>query len=90
MPFLFHQSTELTPLIQKSNTVKFVLLGEASHGTSEFYRIRSDMTKKLIQEHSFSFIAVEGDWPACYEVNLLYQRHCFRIFFRRGCIKVGL
>ena len=65
----FSSTTELTPLIQKSSTAKFVLLGEASHGTSEFYRIRSDMTKQLIQEHSFSFIAVEGDWPACYEVN---------------------
>ena len=65
----FSSTAELTPLIQKSSTVKYVLLGEASHGTSEFYRIRGDMTKQLIQEHGFSFIAVEGDWPACYEVN---------------------
>ena len=65
----FSSTAELTPLIQKASNVKYVLLGEASHGTSEFYRIRSDMTKQLIQEHVFSFIAVEGDWPACYEVN---------------------
>ena len=51
----FSSTAELTPLIQKSSTVKYVLLGEASHGTSEFYRIRSDMTKQLIQEHSFFF-----------------------------------
>ena len=50
-------------------SAKYVLLGEASHGTSEFYSIRSDLTKQLIQEHGFSFVAVEGDWPACYEVN---------------------
>jgi erythromycin esterase-like protein len=37
------------------------LLEEASHGTSEFYQIRADLTKKLIEEKGFSFIAVEGD-----------------------------
>ncbi|WP_338472967.1 erythromycin esterase family protein [Niallia sp. XMNu-256] len=67
VPFL--STTELKPLVQKASEAKYVLFGEASHGTSEFYRIRSDLTKQLIQEHGFSFIAVEGDWPACYEVN---------------------
>jgi erythromycin esterase len=46
-----------------------VLLGEASHGTSEFYSWRTEITKRLISEQKFSFIAVEGDWPDCYNVN---------------------
>ena len=46
-----------------------VLLGEASHGTAEFYNWRAEITKPLISEQRFSFIAVEGDWPDCYNVN---------------------
>ena len=65
----FSDTTELQPLIKAASNAKYVLLGEASHGTSEFYTTRIDLTKQLIQEHHFSFIAVEGDWPACYEVN---------------------
>jgi len=48
---------------------RFVLLGEASHGTSEFYTWRTEISKRLIDERGFSFIAVEGDWPDCYRVN---------------------
>lgn len=65
----FSSATELNPLIKEASHAKYVLLGEASHGTSEFYTIRTNLTKQLIREHSFSFVAVEGDWPACYEVN---------------------
>ncbi|USK61742.1 erythromycin esterase family protein [Peribacillus asahii] len=65
----FSSPTELQPLINAASHAKYVLLGEASHGTSEFYTIRTELTKQLIQEHQFSFVAVEGDWPACYEVN---------------------
>src|SRR5262249_55613053 len=46
-----------------------VLLGEASHGTSEFYTWRAEISRRLILEKGFSFIAVEGDWPDCYQVN---------------------
>ncbi len=42
---------------------RIVLLGEASHGTSEFYRARAAITKRLVQEHGFSIVAVEADWP---------------------------
>ena len=48
---------------------RFVLLGEASHGTHEFYRIRGEITKRLISEKGFSAIAVEADWPDAYRVN---------------------
>lgn len=42
---------------------RVVLLGEASHGTAEFYRARAAITRRLIQEHGFSIVAVEADWP---------------------------
>jgi len=60
---------DLDPLIDRIGDSRFVLLGEASHGTSEFYRWRSELTKRLIREQGFSFVAVEGDWPDCYAVN---------------------
>ncbi|QLK27896.2 erythromycin esterase family protein [Natrinema zhouii] len=46
-----------------------VLLGEASHGTSEYYRLRARLTVRLLEERDFSFVAVEGDWTDCYEVT---------------------
>lgn len=42
---------------------ELVLLGEATHGTQEFYRLRTEITKRLITEHGFDAIAVESDWP---------------------------
>ncbi|MGE7768597.1 erythromycin esterase family protein [Peribacillus sp. NPDC096540] len=56
-------------LVQQVKNSKFVLLGEASHGTSEFYTARVEITKKLIKEKGFTFVAVEGDWPACQAIN---------------------
>jgi len=57
------------PLLELIGDAKYVLLGEASHGTSEFYMWRAEITKRLVTEKGFSFIAVEGDWPDCYRVN---------------------
>ncbi|WP_027408093.1 erythromycin esterase family protein [Anoxybacteroides tepidamans] len=65
----FQRMDDLNPLIQRASKAKFVLLGEASHGTSEYYTTRTEITKQLIEKFDFSFIAVEGDWPSCYEVN---------------------
>ncbi|SEK56013.1 erythromycin esterase family protein [Nitrosovibrio tenuis] len=56
-------------LIQASRGKKFVLLGEASHGTAEFYRIRAEITRRLIEEEGFDAVAVEADWPDAYRVN---------------------
>ncbi len=56
-------------LLGRIGESEYVLLGEASHGTSEFYQWRSEISKRLIKEKGFSFIAVEGDWPDCYQVN---------------------
>jgi erythromycin esterase-like protein len=60
---------DLQPLLEEINGVQYVLLGESSHGTSDYYKIRAELTKKFIVEKGFTFIAVEGDWPACQEVN---------------------
>ncbi|RYZ46012.1 MAG: erythromycin esterase family protein, partial [Chitinophagaceae bacterium] len=46
-----------------------VMLGEASHGTHEYYTWRTAISKRLITERGFNFIAVEGDWPDCYKIN---------------------
>lgn len=48
---------------------RIVMLGEASHGTSEFYKIRAALSRRLIQEKGFTIIAVEGDWPSAQAVN---------------------
>jgi erythromycin esterase-like protein len=48
---------------------RFVLIGEASHGTHEFYRERARITRRLIDELGFTVVAVEGDWPDAYRVN---------------------
>jgi erythromycin esterase-like protein len=61
--------TDINQLIEKIGDAKFVLLGEASHGTHEYYTWRSQISKKLIEQKGFNFIAVEGDWPDCYRVN---------------------
>ena len=60
---------DLDPLLEHIGNARCVLLGEASHGTSEYYAWRTRITERLIREKDFSFIAVEGDWPDCYEVN---------------------
>src|ERR1051326_8388277 len=60
---------DLDPLIERIGDARFLLLGEASHGTSEYYRWRTAISRRLIEEKDFSFIAVEGDWPDCYRVN---------------------
>ncbi|MBP3950755.1 erythromycin esterase family protein [Bacillus suaedae] len=65
----FDSIKEMEPLLQAAADAQFVLLGEASHGTSEFYTWRTEISKWLIEEKGFHFIAVEGDWPSCYEVN---------------------
>jgi erythromycin esterase-like protein len=59
----------LDPLVEAIGDAKYVLLGEATHGTSEFYTWRTEITRQLVREKQFSFVAVEGDWPDCYRVN---------------------
>jgi erythromycin esterase-like protein len=56
-------------LIEAAGGCRFVLLGEASHGTHEFYRERAEITKRLIVEKGFHAVAVEADWPDAYRIN---------------------
>ena len=49
--------------------VSLVLIGEATHGTHEFYRIRADLTRALIQHRGFTCVAAEADWPDAYRAN---------------------
>src|SRR5207237_952898 len=60
---------DLGPLMDRIGDARCVLLGEASHGTHEFYTWRAELSKRLVTEKGFSFIGVEGDWPDCYRVN---------------------
>jgi protein-L-isoaspartate(D-aspartate) O-methyltransferase len=53
---------------------RVVLLGEASHGTSEFYRARAAITRRLVEEHGFTIVAVEADWPDAATIDR-YVRH---------------
>jgi erythromycin esterase-like protein len=60
---------DLDALLDRIGDARVVLLGEASHGTHEFYAWRSALTRRLIEERGFSFVAVEGDWPDCERVD---------------------
>ena len=63
------EEKDLEPLIQALSRKKIVMLGESSHGTSEFYRWRSSITQELVSHHNFNFIAFEADWPPCQKVD---------------------
>lgn len=56
-------------LIDLVGDAKLVLIGEASHGTHDFYRVRADITKALITHRGFNLVAVEADWPDAYRAN---------------------
>jgi erythromycin esterase-like protein len=60
---------DFDPLMERIGDARFVLLGEATHGTHEFYRLRAELTKRLIREKGFTAIAAEADWPDAYRVN---------------------
>lgn len=56
-------------VIELARDRQFVLLGEASHGTHEFYAMRASITQRLIEDLGFDAVIVEGDWPDVYRVN---------------------
>ncbi len=62
-------AADLDLVLERVGDARVVLLGEASHGTHEYYAWRASLTRRLIEEKGFGFVAVEGDWPECYEVN---------------------
>ena len=64
---------DLQSVVDLVGDAEFALLGEASHGTHEFYAARAAITKKLIVESGFRAVAIEGDWPDTYRVNRYVQ-----------------
>jgi erythromycin esterase-like protein len=62
-------SDDYDALLELIGDARFVLIGEASHGTHEFYRERALITRRLIEERGFEAVAVEADWPDAYRVN---------------------
>lgn len=69
LAFPLKETKDLSPLINRLHTKRFICLGEASHGTHEFYQWRSLITKELVSQTSVKWIAVEGDWPDCWRIN---------------------
>ena len=65
---------DLGPLLDRIGSSKIVLLGEASHGTSEFYQMRARITRELIERRGFTIVAAEADWPDAARVDR-YVRH---------------
>lgn len=70
----FASNAELAPLITTAAQRRAVLLGESTHGTSEFYTIRAHISQELIAKHNFTFVALEGDWTAIAHLDR-YVRH---------------
>ncbi|MGA9088189.1 MAG: protein-L-isoaspartate(D-aspartate) O-methyltransferase [Bradyrhizobium sp.] len=68
------ETADLNPLMARIGSARVVLLGEATHGTSEFYRMRERITRELILGKGFRFVAVEADWPDAARVDH-YVRH---------------
>ncbi|ASQ46034.1 erythromycin esterase family protein [Legionella clemsonensis] len=66
-------AADYTSLLTKIGNARFVMLGEATHGTEEFYQSRIDITRRLIEEKGFMAVAIEGDWPDAYRVHRYIQ-----------------
>lgn len=64
---------DLDLLVQSLKDKRVVMLGESSHGTEEFYQLRRQISQRLIEDHGFKFIAVEGDWPDAYRLHKYIQ-----------------
>jgi erythromycin esterase len=73
--YALRDQTDLEPLFNRIGDAQIVLLGEASHGTHEYYTWRTYITQKLIREKGFQFIGVEGDWPDCYRLNRFVKNY---------------
>ena len=60
---------DLDALVRQASVARYVCIGEASHGTREYYHWRAVISRRLIEEHGFTWIGVEGDWPDCWRIN---------------------
>lgn len=62
-------SVDLSGLLDRIGDSRLVLIGESTHGTSEFYRLRARITQALIRRRGFQFVAIEADWPDAARIN---------------------
>ncbi len=81
------ETVNLAPLLDRIGNARVVLLGEATHGTSEFYRMRARITRELVLRRGFDVVAVEADWPDASRIdrhvrNLKPSEHRFTAFSR--------
>jgi len=67
-------TADLSPLLERMAGARVVLLGEATHGTREFYRMRARITRELVERHGFTIVAAEADWPDAARIDR-YVRH---------------
>lgn len=72
--FVKLEQADLQPLLRRIGDACVVLIGEASHGTSEFYRMRARITQRLIEEKGFNIVVAEADWPDAARIDH-YVRH---------------
>jgi erythromycin esterase-like protein len=70
----FSSEADLQPVVDLARSASFVLIGEASHGTHEFYATRAALSRRLIEQLGFNAVIVEGDWPDAYRVNRFVRR----------------
>ena len=61
--------TAFDRLVRRASRARFVLLGEATHGTAEFYDMRARITRELVEKKGFNIVAVEADWPDAAVIN---------------------
>ena len=76
------RAEEFGAIFDRFSDANVILLGEATHGTSEFYRARSAITRRLIEKHGFTVVAVEADWPDAARIDAYVRHHATRP--RRG------
>jgi erythromycin esterase-like protein len=74
------RAEEFGSLFDRFGDARIVLLGEATHGTSEFYRARAAITRRLIEKHGFNIVALEADWPDARRVDRYIRHHDYRRF----------
>lgn len=63
------QKSDYDSLMKMAEKTRFVFIGDSTHGTKEFYKMRAEFTKRLIKEQNFTAVAIEGDWADTYHVN---------------------
>ncbi len=74
-PFQDLENAPLDPLLDRIGDARVVLIGEASHGTSEFYRMRARITQELIEKKGFGIVALEADWPDTQAIDRYVRKH---------------